>query len=169
MIIAKVSTKHLVIKVLDLKCKIKVCVKLLIKPRCCMFCRLAPECLNENKFSHKSDVWSFGIVLHELFSYCDNSINPKRVRKWDIVTFRNVGCLMFILNYNNIFSAQLCLQEIGENVQGTSLSMHLANMLASNWRLPAPPRCPLQVCLLCLSIGHHLNKKNEFTNIICYI
>ncbi|XP_014836009.1 PREDICTED: tyrosine-protein kinase JAK3 isoform X2 [Poecilia mexicana] len=78
---------------------------------------LAPECLNENKFSHKSDVWSFGIVLHELFSYCDNSVNPKR----------------------------LCLQEIGQNVQGTSLSMHLANMLASNWRLPAPPNCPLQV------------------------
>lgn len=68
-----------------------------------MFCRLAPECLNENKFSHKSDVWSFGIVLHELFSYCDNSVNPKRVRKWDIVAFRNVGCLRFILNYNNIF------------------------------------------------------------------
>uniref|UniRef100_A0A673M119 Tyrosine-protein kinase n=1 Tax=Sinocyclocheilus rhinocerous TaxID=307959 RepID=A0A673M119_9TELE len=40
----------------------------------------APESVLELKFSHKSDVWSFGIVLHELFSYCDISRNPKRVR-----------------------------------------------------------------------------------------
>uniref|UniRef100_A0A671PS42 Tyrosine-protein kinase n=1 Tax=Sinocyclocheilus anshuiensis TaxID=1608454 RepID=A0A671PS42_9TELE len=39
----------------------------------------APESVSELKFSHKSDVWSFGIVLHELFSYCDISRNPKRV------------------------------------------------------------------------------------------
>uniref|UniRef100_A0A673M177 Tyrosine-protein kinase n=1 Tax=Sinocyclocheilus rhinocerous TaxID=307959 RepID=A0A673M177_9TELE len=38
----------------------------------------APESVLELKFSHKSDVWSFGIVLHELFSYCDISRNPKR-------------------------------------------------------------------------------------------
>uniref|UniRef100_A0A672P516 Tyrosine-protein kinase n=1 Tax=Sinocyclocheilus grahami TaxID=75366 RepID=A0A672P516_SINGR len=38
----------------------------------------APESISELKFSHKSDVWSFGIVLHELFSYCDISRNPKR-------------------------------------------------------------------------------------------
>uniref|UniRef100_A0A672NBI4 Tyrosine-protein kinase n=1 Tax=Sinocyclocheilus grahami TaxID=75366 RepID=A0A672NBI4_SINGR len=38
----------------------------------------APESVSELKFSHKSDVWSFGIVLHELFSYCDISRNPKR-------------------------------------------------------------------------------------------
>uniref|UniRef100_A0A8C1K3Q0 Tyrosine-protein kinase n=1 Tax=Cyprinus carpio TaxID=7962 RepID=A0A8C1K3Q0_CYPCA len=39
----------------------------------------APESISELKFSHKSDIWSFGIVLHELFSYCDISRNPKRV------------------------------------------------------------------------------------------
>uniref|UniRef100_A0A8C1MZE6 Tyrosine-protein kinase n=1 Tax=Cyprinus carpio TaxID=7962 RepID=A0A8C1MZE6_CYPCA len=42
----------------------------------------APESISELKFSHKSDVWSFGIVLHELFSYCDISRNPKRVRSY---------------------------------------------------------------------------------------
>uniref|UniRef100_A0A671PRQ1 Tyrosine-protein kinase n=1 Tax=Sinocyclocheilus anshuiensis TaxID=1608454 RepID=A0A671PRQ1_9TELE len=42
----------------------------------------APESVSELKFSHKSDVWSFGIVLHELFSYCDISRNPKRVRSY---------------------------------------------------------------------------------------
>ncbi|XP_041863066.1 tyrosine-protein kinase JAK2 [Melanotaenia boesemani] len=77
----------------------------------------APESISEFKFSHKSDVWSFGVVLHELFSYCDMNCNPKR----------------------------LCMQEIGHNVQGASISMHLANILKNNWRLPAPPNCPPQV------------------------
>uniref|UniRef100_A0A8C2CE79 Tyrosine-protein kinase n=1 Tax=Cyprinus carpio TaxID=7962 RepID=A0A8C2CE79_CYPCA len=39
----------------------------------------APESISELKFSHKSDIWSFGIVLQELFSYCDISRNPKRL------------------------------------------------------------------------------------------
>ncbi|KAM7409604.1 hypothetical protein PAMA_001203 [Pampus argenteus] len=77
----------------------------------------APESINESKFSHKSDVWSFGVVLHEIFSYCEMNINPKR----------------------------LCMQEIGHNVQGPSISMHLANILKNNWRLPSPPNCPPKV------------------------
>ncbi|XP_053178759.1 tyrosine-protein kinase JAK2 [Scomber japonicus] len=77
----------------------------------------APESINESRFSHKSDVWSFGIVLHELFSYCDMNTNPKR----------------------------LCMQEIGHNVQGPTISVHLANILKNNWRLPSPPSCPPKV------------------------
>ncbi|XP_044056522.1 tyrosine-protein kinase JAK2 isoform X2 [Siniperca chuatsi] len=77
----------------------------------------APESINESRFSHKSDVWSFGVVLHEIFSYCDMNSNPKR----------------------------LCMQEIGHNVQGPSISVHLANILKNNWRLPTPPNCPPKV------------------------
>ncbi|XP_078114868.1 tyrosine-protein kinase JAK2 [Sander vitreus] len=77
----------------------------------------APESINESRFSHKSDVWSFGVVLHELFCYCDTNSNPKR----------------------------LCMQEIGHNVQSPSISMQLANILKNNWRLPAPPNCPPKV------------------------
>ncbi|XP_070817587.1 tyrosine-protein kinase JAK2 isoform X1 [Chaetodon trifascialis] len=77
----------------------------------------APESISESRFSHKSDVWSFGVVLHELFSYCDMNSNPKR----------------------------LCMQEIGHNVQSPSISVHLANILKNNWRLPAPPNCPPKV------------------------
>nr|XP_019953859.1 PREDICTED: tyrosine-protein kinase JAK2-like isoform X1 [Paralichthys olivaceus] len=77
----------------------------------------APESINESKFSHKSDVWSFGVVLHELFSYCNMNCNPKR----------------------------LYMQEIGHNVQGPSIPMHVANILKSDWRLPAPSHCPPKV------------------------
>ncbi|XP_068176062.1 tyrosine-protein kinase JAK2 isoform X3 [Antennarius striatus] len=77
----------------------------------------SPESIIDSRFSQKSDVWSFGIVLHELFSYCDMSSNPKR----------------------------LYLQEIGLNVQSASISMHLTNILKNNWRLPAPPNCPSKV------------------------
>ncbi|XP_061594508.1 tyrosine-protein kinase JAK2 [Cololabis saira] len=77
----------------------------------------APESISESRFSQKSDVWSFGIVLHELFSYCDVNCNPKR----------------------------LYMQEIGHSAQGASISMHLANILKLNWRLPAPHNCPPKV------------------------
>ncbi|XP_071386730.1 tyrosine-protein kinase JAK2 [Centroberyx affinis] len=77
----------------------------------------APESITESRFSHKSDVWSFGVVLHELFSYCEKNRNPKR----------------------------LYMQEIGNDIQGSSISMHLATILKENWRLPAPPNCPPRV------------------------
>nr|XP_046159461.1 tyrosine-protein kinase JAK2 isoform X3 [Oncorhynchus gorbuscha] len=77
----------------------------------------APESITESKFSHKSDVWSFGVVLHELFSYCEHNCNPKR----------------------------LYMQEIGNDMQGLSISMHLVDILKDNWRLPAPPLCPPRI------------------------
>ncbi|XP_056270977.1 tyrosine-protein kinase JAK2 [Pseudoliparis swirei] len=77
----------------------------------------APESISESRFSHKSDVWSFGVVLHELFCYCDTSCSPKR----------------------------LYLQEIGLDLQSPSISMHLENILRNDWRLPAPLSCPHKV------------------------
>ncbi|KAJ0032571.1 hypothetical protein NQD34_002652 [Periophthalmus magnuspinnatus] len=77
----------------------------------------APESITEFKFSSKSDVWSFGVLLHELFSYCNTIFNPKR----------------------------LCMQEIGHGVQGPSISMYLANIIKNGWRLPAPLHCPTKV------------------------
>uniref|UniRef100_A0A4W6CM24 Tyrosine-protein kinase n=1 Tax=Lates calcarifer TaxID=8187 RepID=A0A4W6CM24_LATCA len=98
----------------------------------------APECINESRFSHKSDIWSFGIVLHELFSFCDMSCNPKR----------------------------LCMQEIGHNMQSPSISMHLANILKNGWRLSAPPHCPPKVYSLMKQCwAYNFEERPSFTSL----
>ena len=30
----------------------------------------APECLTEQRYSHKSDVWSYGITMYEILTFC---------------------------------------------------------------------------------------------------
>lgn len=41
--------------------------------------RYAPECLIQCKFYIASDVWSFGVTLHELLTYCDSDFSPMAV------------------------------------------------------------------------------------------
>lgn len=45
----------------------------------CDLCyRYAPECVNYGKFNHKTDVWSFGITLWEMFSYGEQPYGDKK-------------------------------------------------------------------------------------------
>lgn len=60
-----------------------------------VYCRLAPESLNDSKFSHKTDVWSFGILLYELFSYCDKNYSPKKVRTSATVASMKIIYIVF--------------------------------------------------------------------------
>uniref|UniRef100_A0A8C4TJB1 Tyrosine-protein kinase n=1 Tax=Erpetoichthys calabaricus TaxID=27687 RepID=A0A8C4TJB1_ERPCA len=82
----------------------------------------SPESIAECRFSPKSDVWSFGIVLHELFSFCERRRSPK----------------------------QLYLQQIGSDRVGFIISVHLLQLFESNWRLPAPSLHLPEVCIFFL-------------------
>ncbi|MBZ3872342.1 Tyrosine-protein kinase JAK3 [Sciurus carolinensis] len=76
----------------------------------------APESLADNVFSRQSDVWSFGVVLYELFTYSDKSCSPSAE------FLRMMGC--------ERDAPALC---------------RLLELLAEGQRLPAPPACPGEV------------------------
>lgn len=80
----------------------------------------APESLTESKFSVASDVWSFGVVLYELFTYGDKSCSPPAV----------------------------FMEQMGEDKQGQMIVYHLIDLLKRSYRLPAPDGCPVEVQVL---------------------
>uniref|UniRef100_A0A8C0S0V4 Tyrosine-protein kinase JAK1 n=1 Tax=Canis lupus familiaris TaxID=9615 RepID=A0A8C0S0V4_CANLF len=76
----------------------------------------APECLIQCKFYIASDVWSFGVTLHELLTYCDSDSSPMA----------------------------LFLKMIGPT-HGQMTVTRLVNTLKEGKRLPCPPHCPEEV------------------------
>ncbi|XP_056670992.1 tyrosine-protein kinase JAK1 isoform X1 [Monodelphis domestica] len=76
----------------------------------------APECLVQSKFYIASDVWSFGVTLHELLTYCDSESSPMA---------------MF-------------LKMIGPT-QGQMTVTRLVRALKEGKRLPCPQNCPEEV------------------------
>ncbi|KAM6456304.1 tyrosine-protein kinase JAK1 isoform 2-T3 [Liasis olivaceus] len=76
----------------------------------------APECLLQSKFYIASDVWSFGVTLYELLTYCDSECSP-------MAEFLNM---------------------IGPT-QGQMTVTRLVRILADGKRLPCPKNCPEEV------------------------
>uniref|UniRef100_A0A7N6AKU8 Tyrosine-protein kinase n=1 Tax=Anabas testudineus TaxID=64144 RepID=A0A7N6AKU8_ANATE len=77
----------------------------------------APESLTESKFSVASDVWSFGVVLYELFTHSDKNSSPPAV----------------------------FMSMMGNDKQGQLIVYHLIELLKSGSRLPQPLDCPTEV------------------------
>uniref|UniRef100_A0AAQ5XRD0 Tyrosine-protein kinase n=1 Tax=Amphiprion ocellaris TaxID=80972 RepID=A0AAQ5XRD0_AMPOC len=77
----------------------------------------APESLTESKFSVASDIWSFGVVLYELFTHSDKNCSPPAV----------------------------FMSMMGNDKQGQLIVYHLIELLKSGSRLPQPLGCPPEV------------------------
>ncbi|KAJ0015407.1 hypothetical protein NQD34_009027 [Periophthalmus magnuspinnatus] len=77
----------------------------------------APESLTQSKFSVASDVWSFGVVLYELFTYSDKNCSPPAV----------------------------FMEKMGKEKQGQMIVYHLIDLLNKDFRLPAPENCPKEI------------------------
>lgn len=73
----------------------------------------APECLTHCKFYIASDVWSFGVTMYEIITYCDSSKGPM----------------------------QLFLGMMGKT-QGQMTVIRLVRLLSEGRRLPRPDGCP---------------------------
>ncbi|NXK55318.1 JAK3 kinase, partial [Chauna torquata] len=82
----------------------------------------APESLADNVFSRASDIWSFGVLLYELFTYSNKSKSPSEE---------------FLRMMGTEKTAQIIC--------------HLLELLKDNRRLPAPAGCPVEVYTLMLS------------------
>ncbi|NXD84695.1 JAK3 kinase, partial [Halcyon senegalensis] len=82
----------------------------------------APESLADNVFSRASDVWSFGVLLYELFTYSNKSKSP----------------------------SEEFLHMMGTKKTG-QIICHLLELLKDNRRLPVPAGCPVEVYSLMLS------------------
>ncbi|XP_074158362.1 tyrosine-protein kinase JAK3 isoform X3 [Sminthopsis crassicaudata] len=76
----------------------------------------APESLSDNIFSRESDVWSFGVVLYELYTYSDKTHSPSEE------FFRMMAC-----------------------DRSMPILCHLLELLTEGKRLPTPPGCPGEV------------------------
>nr|XP_048302409.1 non-receptor tyrosine-protein kinase TYK2 isoform X3 [Myodes glareolus] len=79
----------------------------------------APECLKECKFYYASDVWSFGVTLYELLTYCDSRQSPPTK-----------------------------FTELIGVTQGQMTVLRLTELLERGERLPRPDRCPCEIYLL---------------------
>lgn len=48
---------------------------------------LAPECIQKRIFTHKSDVWAFGVTLWELFTYGEKPYEAEGIRAREVIDF----------------------------------------------------------------------------------
>ncbi|XP_032427600.1 tyrosine-protein kinase JAK1 [Xiphophorus hellerii] len=86
----------------------------------------APECLTQCKFYLASDVWSFGVTMYEIITYCDSSKSP-----------------------------MTCFLDMIGRAHGQMTIVRLVNVLQDGGRLACPESCPVRVYELMRKCWEH--------------
>lgn len=90
----------------------------------------APECLTQCKFYLASDVWSFGVTMYEILTYCDSSKSP-----------------------------MTCFLNMIGKAHGQMVILRLVNVLQEGRRLHRPEICPGPVYELMRKCWEHAPEK----------
>uniref|UniRef100_A0A8C5LRF1 Tyrosine-protein kinase n=1 Tax=Leptobrachium leishanense TaxID=445787 RepID=A0A8C5LRF1_9ANUR len=102
----------------------------------------APESLTESKFSVASDVWSFGVVLYELFTYSEKNKSPPSE----------------------------FMRMIGGDKQGQMIVFHLIEFLKNNGRLPQPESCPSEIYTIMLDCwNNNISVRPSFKDLTVHV
>ena len=96
----------------------------------------APEAANYSKFSIKSDVWSFGILLTELITY---GCIPYPGKNLNRTLFNNICFSYFFFSFHCITGMT---------------NAEVLHQVEHGYRMPAPPSCPPALYEIMLETWH---------------
>ncbi|CAB1332220.1 unnamed protein product, partial [Coregonus sp. 'balchen'] len=91
----------------------------------------APECLVHCKFYLASDVWSFGVTMYELLTYCETAISPMSMG--GVILFHHVSMASHLCSPSPLFVPQVFLKIIGPTQGQMTVTRLVYELMRKCW------------------------------------